>query len=419
VVGLLGPRQVGKTTLARALARGRRPVAYFDLEDPADLARLADPALALGPLRGLVVIDEFQRRPDLLPVLRVLADRPRRPARFLVLGSASPDLIRGSSETLAGRIAYHELSGFSLAEVNPSRLGALWLRGGFPRSFLARTEPASWRWRQQLIRTFLERDVPSLGLRLGADTLQRFWAMLAHYHAQVWNASELGRAFGVADTTVRGYLDLLAWAFMVRLLLPWSENLGKRQVKAPKVYLRDTGLLHALLGIRTTDDLERHPKVGASWEGFMLSEVIQRLGAAPPPHPPRVLLLGHPRRRRTGSARRPRSSASGIRVQANDRPGGDTLHARGPCGPQARTPRCAPRRRDHVPARAQDPGGGCSQAAAGRPPLALTRITERDGPAGASTRAQRRKPDAVRAHGPARVVVKARRFLPVPSPPLL
>ena len=282
VVGLLGPRQVGKTTLAQALARERHgPTAYFDLEDPADLARLSDPTLALGPLRGLVVIDEFQRRPDLLAVLRVLADRPRRPARFLVLGSASPDLVRGSSETLAGRIAYHELSGFSLAEVNQGRLGTLWLRGGFPRSFLARTEGASWRWRQQLIRTFLERDLLSLGLRLGADTLQRFWAMLAHYHAQVWNASELGRAFGVADTTVRGYLDLLASAFMVRLLLPWSENLAKRQVKAPKVYLRDTGLLHALLGIRTSDDLERHPKVGASWEGFMLSEVIQRLGAEP------------------------------------------------------------------------------------------------------------------------------------------
>jgi hypothetical protein len=281
VVALLGARQVGKTTLARALARGRQPSTYFDLEDPADLARLADPTLALDPRRGLVVIDEFQRRPDLLPVLRVLSDRPRRPARFLLLGSASPELVRGSSETLAGRIAYHELSGFSLAEVNPGRLGTRWLRGGFPRSFLARTEPASWRWRQQFIRTFLERDLPNLGLRLAADTLQRFWAMLAHHHGQVWNASELGRAFGVADTTVRGYLDVLASAFMVRLLLPWSENLGKRQVKAPKLYLRDSGLLHALLGIRTTDDLERHPKVGASWEGFMLAEIIQRLGAEP------------------------------------------------------------------------------------------------------------------------------------------
>jgi predicted AAA+ superfamily ATPase len=282
VVGLVGPRQVGKTTLARELARDRRgPVTLFDLENPADDARLADPALALPPLRGLVIIDEFQRRPDLLPVLRVLADRPRRPARFLLLGSASPDLVRGTAETLAGRIAYHELTGFSLAEVTPNRLASLWLRGGFPRSFLARTDPASARWRQQFIRTFLERDLPGLGVRLGAHTLHRFWTMLAHYHAQVWNASELGRAFGVADTTVRGYLDLLAGAFMVRLLTPWSENVGKRQVKTPKVYLRDTGLLHALLGIRTSDDLERHPKVGASWEGFMLAEVTQHLGAEP------------------------------------------------------------------------------------------------------------------------------------------
>jgi predicted AAA+ superfamily ATPase len=282
VVGLVGPRQVGKTTLARELARDRRgPVTLFDLENPADDARLADPALALPSLRGLVIIDEFQRRPDLLPVLRVLADRPRRPARFLLLGSASPDLVRGTAETLAGRIAYHELTGFSLAEVTPNRLASLWLRGGFPRSFLARTDPASARWRQQFIRTFLERDLPGLGVRLGAHTLHRFWTMLAHYHAQVWNASELGRAFGVADTTVRGYLDLLAGAFMVRLLTPWSENVGKRQVKTPKVYLRDTGLLHALLGIRTSDDLERHPKVGASWEGFMLAEVTQHLGAEP------------------------------------------------------------------------------------------------------------------------------------------
>jgi uncharacterized protein len=280
VVGLVGPRQVGKTTLAREIGAGwRGRVTHFDLESPADLARLTDPALALGPQRGLVVIDEFQRRPDLLQVLRVLADRPRRPARFLVLGSASPELIRGSAETLAGRIAYHELSGLSLAEVTPTWIELLWRRGGFPRSLLARTEPASWRWRQQLIRTFLERDLPTLGLRLGAEALHRFWAMLAHYHAQVWNASELGRAFGVADTTVRSYLDVLSSAFMVRLLPPWSENLAKRQVKAPKIYLRDTGLLHALLGIRTADDLERHPKVGASWEGFLLAEVIDRLGA--------------------------------------------------------------------------------------------------------------------------------------------
>lgn len=256
---------------------GRRPISTSKIQPtwPA----WPNPTVTLGPLRGLVVIDEFQRRPDLLPVLRVLSNRRRRPARFLVLGSASPDLVRGSSETLAGRIAYHELSGFSLDEVNLRRFGVLWLRGGFPRSFLARTEAASWRWRQQFVRTFLERDLPGLGIRLASDTLHRFWTMLAHYHAQVWNASEMGRAFRVADTTVRGYLDILASVFMVRLLLPWSENLGKRQIKAQKVYLRATGLLHALLGIRTTDDLDRHPKVGASWEGFMLVELIQRLDA--------------------------------------------------------------------------------------------------------------------------------------------
>jgi predicted AAA+ superfamily ATPase len=197
-----------------------------------------------------------------------------------VLGSASPGLVGGGSETLAGRLAYHELSGFTLAEVDPSRLGTLWLRRGSPCSF-ARTEPANWRWRQQLVRTFLERDLASLGLHLGADTLHRFWATLAHYHAQIWNASELSSAFGVADTTLRGHLDLLALAFMVCLLMPWSDNLAKQQVKAPTVYLWDTGLLHTLLGIRRADDLDRHPKVGASWEGFMLSEVIQRLGAEP------------------------------------------------------------------------------------------------------------------------------------------
>lgn len=282
VVALVGPRQVGKTTLAGALASSwRGPVTRFDLESPADAARLVDPLLSLDPLRGLVVVDEIQRRPDLFPVLRVLADRPRRPARFLVLGSASPDLLQQTSETLAGRIAYHELDGFSLAETGPARLATLWLRGGFPRAFLAASDAASRRWRHHFVRTFLERDLPALGVRVAAPTLQRFWSMLAHYHAQVWNGSELARAFGVSDTTVRGYLDLLSATFMVRQLPPWAANVGKRQVRAPKVYLRDTGVLHALLGIRSTDDLERHPKVGASWEGFMLAEVVRRVGAGP------------------------------------------------------------------------------------------------------------------------------------------
>jgi len=280
IVAIVGPRQVGKTTLALAVASQRRSATVrFDLEDPNDRARLADPMLALEPLRGLVVLDEIQQRPELFPALRVLADRPRHPARFLVLGSASPSLLRQSSESLAGRIAYHELRGFSADEVGERRSRALWRRGGFPRSLLASTEAASIEWRREFIRTFLQRDLPQLGISLPAPTLERFWSMLAHYHAQTWNGSELGRAFGVADTTVRGYLDTLTATFMVRLLRPWHENLAKRQVKAPKVYLSDSGLLHALLGVTDQGDLERHPKVGASWEGFAMAEVVERLGA--------------------------------------------------------------------------------------------------------------------------------------------
>ena len=278
VVAILGARQVGKTTLARAFAAGRRgPVTFFDLERPADLARLADPELALEPLRGLVVLDEIQQRPDLLPLLRVLADRPRAPARFLLLGSASPDLVRGSSESLAGRIAFHFLPGFSLEEVGAGNLDRLWVRGGFPRSYLARSEAASAQWRRSFVRTFLERDVLRLGVNIPPPTLGRFWSMLAHYHGQIWNASEFARAFGVSESTVRRYLDALATVSVIRQLRPWSENLKKRQVKAPKVYLSDSGLLHTLLDLETRDDLLGHPKVGASWEGFLLDQVIQHL----------------------------------------------------------------------------------------------------------------------------------------------
>jgi predicted AAA+ superfamily ATPase len=280
VVAILGSRQVGKTTLAHDLRRAwRGPAVSFDLEDPVAAARLSDPVLALQPLRGLVVLDEVQRRPDLFPVLRVLADRPRTPARFLVLGSATPDLLRQSSESLAGRLAFHELGGFSLEEVGTSRLGRLWLRGGFPRSFLAGSGPASLDWRFDFIRTFLERDLPQLGISIPAGTLGRFWSMLAHYHGQVWNAAEFARSFGVSDMTVRRYLDVLAATFVVRVLSPWHENLRKRQVKAPKVYLSDSGLLHALLNLRTQEDLERHPKVGASWEGFAIAAIVARLRA--------------------------------------------------------------------------------------------------------------------------------------------
>lgn len=282
VVGILGARQVGKTTLARQLTETHRgPVTYFDLESAEDLARLADPMLALRPLTGLVVLDEVQRRPDLFTQLRVLVDQQKTRRKFLVLGSASPELLRQTSETLAGRIAYHELAGFSLEEVGRQHGSKLWHRGGFPRSFLARSESDSLVWRKAMIRTFLEQDIPALGLRLPAATLRRFWMMLAHYHGQVWNASEFARSFGVAHTTVQRYLDLLSSTFMVRQLPAWHESIGKRQVKAPKIYFRDSGLLHALLGLEAGGAIESHPKVGASWEGFALDAVVTQLGALP------------------------------------------------------------------------------------------------------------------------------------------
>jgi predicted AAA+ superfamily ATPase len=281
VVAILGPRQVGKTTLARHYAEALKSRAHhFDLEDADDLARLSDAKLTLGRLRGLVIIDEIQRRPELFPTLRVLVDDPKASLRFLVLGSASPELLKQSSETLAGRIAYHELSGFSLGEVDPKRMDRLWLRGGFPRSFLAKSDQASHDWRAGFVRTFLERDLPQLGLNLPAPQLRRFWTMVAHYHGQIWNASEIAGSMGISDTTARRYLDLLASTFMVRLLLPWAENLAKRQVKSPKIYFADSGILHTLLGLRTMGDLETNPKLGASWEGFLLSELVSRLNAS-------------------------------------------------------------------------------------------------------------------------------------------
>lgn len=281
-MGLVGARQVGKSTLARTVTRSwKGPVEFFDLEDPKDLARLRDPMLVLRGLRGLIVIDEVQRLPGVFESLRVLADRPRKPARFLVLGSASPDLLRQSSETLAGRISYHELGGLSLDEIGVEKRDRLWLRGGLPRSYLARNLKASEEWRSDFIRTFLERDLPELGIGIASTTLRRFWTMLAHWHGQLWNASELARAFGVADTTVRGYLDHLTSALVVRQLPPWYENISRRQVKAPKIYLADSGLLHTLLGLRTRADVDAHPKLGASWEGFVLGQLVRRLGARP------------------------------------------------------------------------------------------------------------------------------------------
>lgn len=273
VVVLAGPRQCGKTTLARELL-SEDSVNYFDLEDPASLARLDEPMTALKPLKGLVVIDEVQRRPELFPVLRVLADRKPAPARFLVLGSASGDLLRQTSESLAGRMEHITLGGFTLQELGAKAEQTLWRRGGFPLSCLATSEAASLAWRKSFIQTLLERDLPQWGVRVPALALRRFWTMLAHYHGQTWNAAEPARALGVSESTARRYLDLLTDAFMIRQLQPWHANISKRQVKAPKVYLRDSGLLHQLLGIGTEKALLSHPRQGASWEGFVIEQVL-------------------------------------------------------------------------------------------------------------------------------------------------
>jgi len=279
VVGIIGPRQIGKTTLARQVAkRHSGPTTHFDLEDERDLARLADAEMTLEPLRGLVILDEIQRRPELFPFLRVLSDRRPIRTRFLVLGSASPNMLRQSSESLAGRISYYELPGFSLPEVKMKNESRLWLRGGFPPSYTARTNSASDMWRRDFIKTFLERDLPQLGVRTPSSVLRRFWTMLAHYHGQIWNASEFARSFGVTNKTVNHYLDVLTSSFVIHSLQPWHENLKKRQVKAPKVYFSDTGLLHSLLRLTTLADLESHPRVGASWEGFVIHQVIRHLG---------------------------------------------------------------------------------------------------------------------------------------------
>lgn len=277
IVSILGPRQCGKSTLARLYCRNQQHE-YFDLEDPVDRRRLDAPMQSIDPLRGLVVLDEVQRKPELYELLRVLADRSGQPARFLILGSASPSIVRGVSETLAGRVGFIDLSGFDLSEIDATDWRKLWMRGGFPRSYLAADDADSYRWRTAFIRTLLERDIPQLGISIPAETLRRFWTMMAHYHGQTWNAAELARSIGSSEPTARRYLDILAGAYMVRVLPPWYENTGKRQVKSPRVYLRDSGILHALLELSSPRDVERHPRLGASWEGFALEQTLSYWG---------------------------------------------------------------------------------------------------------------------------------------------
>lgn len=280
IVCLLGPRQCGKTTLAHQYIeslkkKGDGSFHFFDLEDPAHLARLQNPRLALQDLKGLIVLDEIQRIPEIFPVLRVLADQKKKEARFLILGSASRDLIRQSSETLAGRITYVDVHPFSLSEAGIENLKTLWLRGGFPPSYLAADDADSRNWREGYIRTFLERDIPQLGFQIPAHAIRRFWMMLTHYHGQIFNASEIAKSLDTTDTTARRYLDLLTGTLMVRRLSPWFENISKRQVKRPKIYFRDTGILHSLLGVSDESSLRTHPKLGASWEGFALEEILR------------------------------------------------------------------------------------------------------------------------------------------------
>lgn len=274
ICALLGPRQCGKTTLANEYAKNLKGKFFlFDLEDPLDLAKLDNPKLTLEPLDGLIVIDEIQRRPELFPILRVMVDKYNK--EFLILGSASSELIRQSSESLAGRINYIEMSPLSLEEATD--VSILWNRGGFPRSYLAKSDMLSNEWRKSYIRTYLEKDIKNLGFDISSQTMRRLWNMIAHYHGQILNASELGRSINVSYKTIDRYIDILSGTFMIRRLSPWFENIGKRQIKSPKIYFRDSGLLHTILGIENTEQLQMHPKLGSSWKGFALEEVIRKL----------------------------------------------------------------------------------------------------------------------------------------------
>ncbi len=276
---LTGPRQAGKSTLVRRVVASS-PLSVFDLEDYRDRARLAEPMLALRDHSDTIVIDEAQRMPELFESIRVLVDQDRRPGRFVVLGSASPDLTGLGSESLAGRVALVQLAGFRLSDVGASRLDGLWLRGGLPRSFLASDDEASSAWRDDYIVTFLERDLAGFGFRFPATMMRRFWTMLAHYHGQTWNGAAVARSIDVSEKTVRLLVDALTDALVVRQLPAWFENIAKRQVKSPRVYVRDSGLLHRLIGIDGRLDLERHPRLGASWEGMVLEQILARFGDA-------------------------------------------------------------------------------------------------------------------------------------------
>ncbi len=272
-VVLLGPRQCGKTTLARKICEEIQPCEFFDLENPIDLARLETPLLALEGLEGLVVLDEIQRKPELFEILRVLMDNPKCQASFLLLGSASPRLVKRVSETLAGRISFVHMSGLNLEEVGAENYKKLWLRGGFPRSYLAKSDDLSLKWRLDFVQTFLERDIPQLGIRIPAHALRRFWAMLAHYHGQIWNATGFAHSISTSQKTAKRYLDVLTDSFVVRQLQPWFENIKKRQVKSPKTYIRDSGILHALLGLNSEKEIYSHPRFGSSWEGFVVEQI--------------------------------------------------------------------------------------------------------------------------------------------------
>ncbi|OGS21001.1 MAG: hypothetical protein A3J83_06085 [Elusimicrobia bacterium RIFOXYA2_FULL_40_6] len=277
ITALLGPRQCGKTTMARLIAKGMESV-YLDLENPVDEAKLQNPQMFFDSTEGIIVLDEIQRKPDIMPILRVYADKTPLKLKFLLLGSASPDLVKKSSESLAGRVHFIEMSGFSEFETGAAKMNKLWLRGGFPKSFLAKNDEESRDWRHDFIKTFLERDIFQLGINIPSGVLHRFWSMIAHYHGQIWNASEIGNSMGVSHITARKYIDVLSGAFMARQLMPFYENIGKRIVKSPKIYVRDSGILHALLNIFSYKVLLGHPKLGASWEGFALEQVLKKFG---------------------------------------------------------------------------------------------------------------------------------------------